>query len=1005
VSELVVYFLWLVLPFVEAIQLSHLDQGRLSTYLWEANYGHVTVDAADYSISRMGYDDNDINDDDGEIEDISPAESSIWADKSSLAAKRPQPLNSDGLYSSERLRRLMHAEFARHGLPQLGVQDWRHAYPAIQRQISRNSVAANTLEVLYFDGQPLANFQARASGHTERTEANTYGRDIHEGHRFTPDDRVRYRAVSVDWHLYLQFPSVFSPRNPDLNDQGLMAEHHRIKEREKARWLSMAHADMRQELRIFTGNPRAEFRPGQKEALRAIFKRTPRLLAIMATGSGKSSLFTLPAMHPQAGTTIVVVPTTALKLDLKRRALPTGLTCAAYEGANDELPEGAKLVFVTPESATSLRFIQEYVEPLRALGQLDRIVIDECHVVLESVEDLDWRPRILELSELQGKGIQLVYLTGSLAPRDMPTFFKAIGLRESDVIVLRQHTTRPNISYSVCGVLAEDGENPKHAYARYIATEMTKHPQADQALVYCQQIERGTSIANLLNTAMYHGKLPLRTKARLLASFTKGEMQVMVATNAMGQGVDLDAVKIVFHVGPPALLRDFVQESGRAGRDGRSRSKSIILMLETRTQQGEIRRAKPLQRTEASMVDFVQLKDGCRRQIIDEIMDGTPRLGGCRKGEIDCENCERSRQSTTRTGTGTEVGAGAGAATSLTTTITAKSSTLARMATVDQRQTNEYEIPRLEQGNWTCLPTPASIGRTVAVLAAQTAASKHVDTTPPPVSNILAQKRVACSSPSPTILHGPDPTDTNVDIDIRSPTKKQKGLEEDEEKDKHDEDEDDNSDDDSEDYGSSELDMTEVERLNDNIAKQLVQDRKRRHVEQQSFEEMIKVWHNHCPICLVTKDEENKHIWTQCPGNNDKVSHVEEYIRGFRIKTVFNLEVFAGCFHCLMPLELCQAYDWTSDKHGKPCFKQNRRPCQYDKTVPVAMASIALFGDEKTHRWIRKQARSWVKTGSITLSEHNTPWWLGRKKRWGLLRHCNNICYTVWAYDQGKMKE
>ena len=78
----------------------------------------------------------------------------------------------------------------------------------------------------------------------------------------------------------------------------------------------MEHADMQQELRIFPSNPKAEFRPSQKEALQAIFKQTPRLLAIMATRSGKSSLFTLPAMHPQAGTTIVVVPTTALRLDL-----------------------------------------------------------------------------------------------------------------------------------------------------------------------------------------------------------------------------------------------------------------------------------------------------------------------------------------------------------------------------------------------------------------------------------------------------------------------------------------------------------------------------------------------------------------------------------------------------------------------------------------------------------------------------------------------------------------
>lgn len=83
------------------------------------------------------------------------------------------------------------------------------------------------------------------------------------------------------------------------------------------------------------------------------------------------------------------------------------------------------MVFVTPESATSARFMEAYIEPSRAFGQLDRIVINECHVVLESVENPDWRPQILELSELQGKGIQLVYLTGSLTPRDMPMFLNA----------------------------------------------------------------------------------------------------------------------------------------------------------------------------------------------------------------------------------------------------------------------------------------------------------------------------------------------------------------------------------------------------------------------------------------------------------------------------------------------------------------------------------------------------------------------------------------------------
>jgi superfamily II DNA helicase RecQ len=106
------------------------------------------------------------------------------------------------------------------------------------------------------------------------------------------------------------------------------------------------------------------------------------VVAIMGTGAGKSVLFMLPALV-LSGVTIVVVPLVALRFNMKDRCEQLGIVSAEWNSWRPH--EWAQVVFVTPEAAVGEAF-GHYINRQRAMGRLDWIVVDECHVVLDSLD-------------------------------------------------------------------------------------------------------------------------------------------------------------------------------------------------------------------------------------------------------------------------------------------------------------------------------------------------------------------------------------------------------------------------------------------------------------------------------------------------------------------------------------------------------------------------------------------------------------------------------------------
>ena len=121
----------------------------------------------------------------------------------------------------------------------------------------------------------------------------------------------------------------------------------------------------------------------------------------------------LPTWVSDGGTTVVVVPLIALRRTMMDRCRQFQITCAEWNGGGDGW-NGARVVFVTSESAISGRF-QTFLNQLRSGQQLDRIVIDECHVVLN--DQLELRRILRRMGKINRAGTQMIMLTATLPPQ------------------------------------------------------------------------------------------------------------------------------------------------------------------------------------------------------------------------------------------------------------------------------------------------------------------------------------------------------------------------------------------------------------------------------------------------------------------------------------------------------------------------------------------------------------------------------------------------------------
>jgi hypothetical protein len=216
------------------------------------------------------------------------------------------------------------------------------------------------------------------------------------------------------------------------------------RERRKRHWSGPA---LLEEARRLYKNEQLQWRcPEQEQAMRLVANNAPEVLLVLATGSGKSLTFMLGSSLPTARTTVLIVPLVLLRLDLLRRCQEMGLSPVVWSSGADiacGMDGSATLLFVSVEVAAKHPF-RQYARRLYDTGNLERVMIDECHLVQTSAH---YRKHMTQLSELRQFRVPFVYMTATLPLRLEKTLFQRHHMGSASVV--RACTKRSNLRYGV----------------------------------------------------------------------------------------------------------------------------------------------------------------------------------------------------------------------------------------------------------------------------------------------------------------------------------------------------------------------------------------------------------------------------------------------------------------------------------------------------------------------------------------------------------------------------
>lgn len=320
-------------------------------------------------------------------------------------------------------------------------------------------------------------------------------------------------------------------------------------------------ADIQQILEKYWGYK--AFRPLQREIISSVLAGRDTV-ALLPTGGGKSLTYQVPALA-LPGVTIVVTPLIALMKDqvdaLRRRhinavAIHSALSAREIDVALDNCVYGdVKLLYIAPERIDT-RIFHARVRKM----EVSLVAVDEAHCVSEW--GYDFRPAYLKIARLR----EWLPRTPFLAVTATATSLVLADIREhlklDDPQVFRGSFARPNISFVV-----RHGENKLEQMLRVI------RGVAGSGIVYARTRKATEEIAEQLRAEgvtadFYHAGLGFRMRASKQEAWLRGEVRVIVATNAFGMGIDKADVRFVVHDQMPASLEAYYQEAGRAGRDG-----------------------------------------------------------------------------------------------------------------------------------------------------------------------------------------------------------------------------------------------------------------------------------------------------------------------------------------------------------------------------------------------------------------------------------------------------
>lgn len=287
----------------------------------------------------------------------------------------------------------------------------------------------------------------------------------------------------------------------------------------------------------------------------------------MPTGAGKSMCYQIPALV-NSGLTLVISPLISLMKDQIDSLKQNGINAAALNSATPQEEvnpilrqayEGKiKLLYVTPE-----RLAMDYFRYQLNFLDISLVAVDEAHCI--SQWGHDFRPayrQIMDGVKSIKSNPNILALTATATPSVQKDIVEQLQIPNKNYVITS--FARPNLSFKVV-------DNPKNTNL-YLLDYIKKHPN-ESGIIYAstrKHVEELTDYLaqNGILTASYHAGLSNEERSDVQDAFQFDKVQVVVATNAFGMGIDKRNVRFVIHANSTPNLESYYQEAGRAGRDG-----------------------------------------------------------------------------------------------------------------------------------------------------------------------------------------------------------------------------------------------------------------------------------------------------------------------------------------------------------------------------------------------------------------------------------------------------